>query len=397
MKNKSTQSVLVLLVLFPILVMAISTPAQAMKISISPSQSLVNSTYAFSATMEPQSVPSGGFFFLNATIPAGYNFTFPATGKTIVNYTMFNNTAHSNQVIINITSNDSTVETVDVRYSTNYGLTYSTSTNQPINNIVIGVSTLKITKPGPSTPGYLNWSLGGTAGPILVQDKVIITLAEQVLWNPAHPGKYTWYLEAKNNPADTAYTAFDVVDVVNGTGMLTVTASPILVKVSIPANVVFTVKSGMMPVPGTSVNLTQGSIEIANGTTNASGQVTVSVHALNSGLIKVVASKESFNNGTAFMIAMQPMLGFMRLTASPTSIKVSTATNVTFRLTTFAGVPIDNASVILSGAGVNTNGTTNSTGYAVINNVNATTPGLVKAIASKSGFYNATTFLKAKP
>jgi hypothetical protein len=211
MNNKSLQSVLVLLVLFPISVMAISMPAQAMNLSMSPPLSVVSFTYAYSATMDPQTVPPGGFFLLNATIPAGYKFTFPAAGETIANYTMFNNTANSNQVIINITSNDSIAETVDVRYSTNYGLTYSTSTNQSINNIVIGVSTLKITKPGPSTPGYLNWSLGGTAGPILVQDKVTLKLPEQVLWNPADPGNYTWYVEAKNNPAGTAYTASDVV------------------------------------------------------------------------------------------------------------------------------------------------------------------------------------------
>ncbi|VVB84823.1 Uncharacterised protein [uncultured archaeon] len=218
MNNKSLRSIPVFLILFSILVMMV-LPAMAeeigIKISIKPSSTIANSTDdAYSATMDPKSVPGGGFYFLKVTIPAGYEYILPASGKTVGTYTMFNKTAHSNQVIIKIISNDTTAETVDVKYSTDYGVTYSIIKNQSIYNMVFGASTLKLTEPTPTTPGYLNISLGGNAGPILEQNEVTLIMAEGTLRNPADPGKYTWYLEAKSSPTGTPYTGHDDVRII---------------------------------------------------------------------------------------------------------------------------------------------------------------------------------------
>lgn len=210
MNKRLIQSVLVL-VLFPVLM---SMPAYALQVSIMPSHTIANNTNVITATMDPGSVPAGGYFFLNVTIPAGYNFALPVAVSTVSNYTMINKTSGAEQVIINIISNNPVAETVDVRFSTDYGATFSTSTNQPISNIVIGTSTLKLTKPTSTNPGFINISLGGTAGPILVNDKVIVKLAKDVLRNPSAPGKYTWSLEAKNNPFSTSDIASAVVTVV---------------------------------------------------------------------------------------------------------------------------------------------------------------------------------------
>ncbi|MGB8217113.1 MAG: PGF-pre-PGF domain-containing protein [Candidatus Methanoperedens sp.] len=218
MSTRSTRSILVMLALISILI-AMMSPVMAddtgIKIKIKPSSTIVNSTddsYSATMTVAPH---GGGFFFLNVTIPAGYNFSLPAAGKTVANYTMFNKTSHSNQVIINITSNNPVTETVDVRFSTDYGQNYSTSTNQPITNIVVGGSSLKLIKPS-TNPGYLNLSLGGTGGPVLENDIVTVILANGTLKNPGIPGDYIWSLEAKNTPSGTAITSSDVVKIKAG-------------------------------------------------------------------------------------------------------------------------------------------------------------------------------------
>jgi hypothetical protein len=217
MNIKSLRSVLVFLVLFPILGMTISTPAQAIITTLNPTDSIVSSSNdTYTATLDPTGGPTGGFFFLNITIPAGYTLVLPASGNTVGNYTMLNKTSGTNKVIINIISatNDPNGYLVNVNYSTDYGAHYGSSNNQNISNMAIDFSGLKITKPTASTAGYMNISLDGRSGPIdPTNNTVTITLAKGTLKNPSTPGAYTWYLEAKNSPTGTAYTSSNVVNI----------------------------------------------------------------------------------------------------------------------------------------------------------------------------------------
>jgi hypothetical protein len=221
--NNLLWRVLAVLTLFPILMLAMTVPAQApaqsqapdqgIRINIEPHVTRISSSdQEYQATMQAKSAPPGGFFFINVTIPKGYKFTLPSAGKTVLKYTWFNKTNDS-KVIIYIISNNTATKTVDVRFSTDSGRTYRTKTVLPIANMVIGATSLKFTQPTFGAPGYLNLSLGGTAGPILDHEKVKVELVKGTLTSPSVAGKYTWLLEAKNSPTGTPFTASDVVEV----------------------------------------------------------------------------------------------------------------------------------------------------------------------------------------
>ncbi|MCZ7361004.1 MAG: hypothetical protein O8C55_13110 [Candidatus Methanoperedens sp.] len=165
--------------------------------------------------MEVKSAPAGGFFFLNVIIPAGYIFNLPPSGETIAKYTWYDKAGHS-KVIIYIISNNTIAETVDVRFSTDSGRSYITKRGLPITNMVIGTTSLKFTKPTFNKVGYLNLSLGGTAGPILRHEIAKVELAKGTITNPNVAGIYTWMIEAKNSPYGTAFIASDVVKVKKG-------------------------------------------------------------------------------------------------------------------------------------------------------------------------------------
>ncbi|MCZ7355589.1 MAG: hypothetical protein O8C65_01530 [Candidatus Methanoperedens sp.] len=188
-------------------------PDQGIKLSIEPHVTVVSSSdHEYQANMQAESAPPGGFFFLNATIPKGYSFGLPSPGKTVIKYTWFNK-MNKSKVIIYIISNNTANETVDVRFSTDSGHTYRTKRGLLMTNMVIGTTSLKFTKPTSGTPGYLNLSLGGIAGPILSHEMVKVELSKGTLTSPRVAGKYTWLLEAKNSPAGTPFTASDVVEV----------------------------------------------------------------------------------------------------------------------------------------------------------------------------------------
>lgn len=179
---------------------------------------------------------------------------------------------------------------------------------------------------------------------------------------------------------------------------LSVTANPMMVKVSVPTNVTFKVRNNLLPVPNASVNLTKGGMDIANGITDANGNVVIQVHALSQGLININANNPYFKNGTGIMIAIAPLPSIspiMSVTISPMFVRISTPTNVTFTVTNMmTRGPIDGANITLSGAGVNTNGTTNGMGQAVIN-VHATSRGFVNVLVNKTGLQNSSRIISA--
>lgn len=263
MKNKMLRSFL-LLVYFPVLMLTILTPAYAITTTIKPSDAINGTnTDAYTATLDPTGA-SADIFILNITIPAGYTLTIPAVaGKTVGNYTMLNTTTGTNKVIINITSAAGT-DKVNVTFSTNYGATYSNSSNQNISNMSIGASTLNITKPTSSTAGYFNLSLGGTAGPITTNNRVTLTLANGTLTNPSTVSTYTWNLVAKNSPAVTVSTSNNDVRIAAGASN-TVTV-PVF-NASIPVNASLPLPSGNLTVNiTTTANVTNLAITLRNFT-----------------------------------------------------------------------------------------------------------------------------------
>ena len=113
MYNNLLRSALTFLVLFPILMMVMSIPAQAsaqgIKLNIVPHDTVVNSSNdEYDATMNAESAPPGGFFFLNLTIPKGYMFSLPPHGKTVLKYTWFNKTNDSKVIVIIISNSPKT-------------------------------------------------------------------------------------------------------------------------------------------------------------------------------------------------------------------------------------------------------------------------------------------------
>ncbi|MGB8216013.1 MAG: PGF-pre-PGF domain-containing protein [Candidatus Methanoperedens sp.] len=197
MSNKILQSSLIFLVYLTVILSIIPTEAYAVKITIKPDNSIISSMDdSYSAKLEP-TYGEPDFFFLNLTIPAGYKLNLPLAGAMIGNYTMYDSIAGKNKVIINITSRNPDTGLVNIVYSTDYGLTYRSSNNQNIENMTIGASNLKIINSTDNTPGYLNLTLGGTAGPIRSdRNKVNIILNIGTLRNPTTAGTYTWKVVA---------------------------------------------------------------------------------------------------------------------------------------------------------------------------------------------------------
>ncbi len=226
MNNKSFCTILAFVAVFSILIMVLPAPAVApgqdaksgmyhgdtnhnIKLKIVPEDTKINSVSEYHVVIEAKSAPKGGFYFLNVTIPKGYTFSMPPSGKQIAKYTWFNHKNES-RVIVYIISN--TTDTVDVRFSINSGRTFITQRGLPLTNIVIGTASLKFI----ATKGnvnYFNISLGGTAGPILEHELVEIELAKDTLTSPGVQGDYTWMLEAKNSPGSAAFTATAIMKV----------------------------------------------------------------------------------------------------------------------------------------------------------------------------------------
>ncbi len=207
--NRFLRSITVSLALFSVLLM-LALPALAakedIKVIVTPSVAIADSTFdSYRAIFISTHVPPGGFFFLDATIPAGYEFIFPKAGNEIVTYTDTDRVTHK-EIIVTIISNNPTKKTVDVKFSVDGGKTFNIIKDQPIDNIVIGASTLKLTEPTSTTPGNLDISLGGTSGPISKNSMVKLEMAKGTLKNPAKPGKYTFSLVAKNSPTGTPFT-----------------------------------------------------------------------------------------------------------------------------------------------------------------------------------------------
>lgn len=247
MKNNSFQSFLILSAYFIILLLVTLAPAQAMKTTIKPGDSIIdsaNDTYV--AEFDPAGA-SVDFYFLNITIPKGYILNLPEKGKTIGTYTMLNKSTGTNKVKIDIISNDPIAKTVDVNYSIDYGTHYnSANKNKNINNIAIGVATLNLEEPTITEVGYINITLGG-AGPVVPEiNTVTLKLANGILKNPSEKNKYTWFLEAKNgDPSLTPITLLNDVNIEAGSSKSELV--PVF-NATVPANASLPLSSGNLTV-----------------------------------------------------------------------------------------------------------------------------------------------------
>lgn len=220
MNNKVLMPGLRSLALFSVLLMVFSIPVYAEPfsgtLSISPSTVSVGYSGTYSSTIEPTATPPGGFFIMKAmTIPAGYEFIQPPGGNLIASYTMYNKTTSKNQVIINIYSNNPAVNTVNVQYSLDNGLNYTTVNNLDRANMMIGGTSLQFIEPTPTVDGSIYITHGGATGPVTTDHKITIGLASGVLRSPNTPGSYNWNLEARNSPGGTPYYKSFAVSVVS--------------------------------------------------------------------------------------------------------------------------------------------------------------------------------------
>jgi len=186
---------------------------------------------------------------------------------------------------------------------------------------------------------------------------------------------------------DEAATTVTVTEVVT-TSPLNVTADPTSVTNNTATDVLFNVTSEGTPVDNATVTLSGCGVDV-NDTTDVNGTVTISVTATSTGTINVTATKDTYEEATT-TIAVEPVaLISMNVTAVPTSVIKDTATGVTFNVTS-EGTPVDNATVTLSGCGVDVNDTTDVNGTVTIP-VTATSTGTINVTATKDTYEEATT------
>jgi hypothetical protein len=173
-------------------------------------------------------------------------------------------------------------------------------------------------------------------------------------------------------------------------GSLSISATPTIVTAGIPTDVTFTVTSSGTAVSGASVTLSGSAT--GSGTTDANGTAVISVNATGAGTITATASKTGYTSGTASLTANAAETPLLSISANPTTVFVSTPTDVTFTVTS-SGTAVNGASVTLSGSATGS-GTTDANGSVKIN-VNVTGAGTITATASKTGYTSGTTTLTA--
>ena len=173
-------------------------------------------------------------------------------------------------------------------------------------------------------------------------------------------------------------------------GALSISANPTTVTAGIPTDVTFNVTSDSAAVNGASVTLSGSAT--GSGTTDANGTAVISVNATGAGTITATASKTGYASGTTSLTANAAETPSLSISANPTTVFVSTPTDVTFTVTS-NGAAVSGASVNLSGSATG-NGTTDANGSVKIN-VNATEAGIITAKASKAGYIDSTATLIA--
>jgi hypothetical protein len=173
-------------------------------------------------------------------------------------------------------------------------------------------------------------------------------------------------------------------------GALSISATPTTVTAGIPTDVTFTVTSNGIAVGDASVSLSGSAT--GSGMTDANGTAVISMNATGAGTITATASKTGYTSGTASLTANAAETPSLSISANPTTIFVSTPTDVTFTVTS-NGSTVNGALVTLSGSATGS-GTTDANGSVKIN-VNATGAGTITATASKTGYTSGTTTLTA--
>ena len=173
---------------------------------------------------------------------------------------------------------------------------------------------------------------------------------------------------------------------------LTVTATPAVVYVGENTSVVFNVTSAGAAVDNATVNVSGCGVN-ESGLTNATGQVILWINATIAGTLNVTANRTGYADGATTLTATMPALPALTVTATPAAVYVGENTSVLFNVTS-AGAAVDNATVNVSGCGVNESGLTNATGQVILW-INATIAGTLNVTANKTGYADGTTTLTA--
>lgn len=204
------------------------------------------------------------------------------------------------------------------------------------------------------------------------------------------------------------------ISAIRAAGSLWVTATKSTISAGVPVTVTFTVTS-LAGVSRTGAKVELTGAATGSGTTDASGNVDITVNAANAGIITATASKFGFIGGNLTITAIkgtptptptptlvptsaptitststQPALV---VTSNPATVTAGTAATVIFTVTS-AGAKISGATITLAGAATGS-GTTDASGSVTIS-VNAASAGAITVKASKTGLAGGNTTITAK-
>ncbi|MGB8217186.1 MAG: hypothetical protein WCE94_07785 [Candidatus Methanoperedens sp.] len=206
------------------------------------------------------------------------------------------------------------------------------------------------------------------------------------------------------------------ISAIRAAGTLWVTATKSTIQAGAPVSVTFTV-TNLAGVSGVGAKIELTGAATGSGTTDASGNVDITVNAANAGIITATASKFGFIGSNLTITAIKgtptstptstPTLvptsvptitstatpPALAVTSNPATVIAGTATSVIFTVTS-AGAKISGATITLAGAATGS-GTTDAFGSVTLS-VNAASSGVIIVKVSKTGLAGGNTTIIAK-
>lgn len=178
-------------------------------------------------------------------------------------------------------------------------------------------------------------------------------------------------------------------NLLSGEQALNVAVSPSRIASGTYSNLTIGVTDKSMPIENVYVEI--GGAASGAGFTDSEGQVTVPVRPVGEGNIIINASKKGYIIGTATV----KILSTLNISFTPTSLFSGRGTFITFHVSS-NGLPVANALVDISGAGIKSDGVTNSDGQVILF-LEPASAGTISVKASKQGYMDAFETLTSIP
>ena len=184
-------------------------------------------------------------------------------------------------------------------------------------------------------------------------------------YTPTEQGIVTLYVFYTNatNPYWEGVTPSNSTDInVGPPEALTVTANVTSVVVGTPTAVLFNVTSDGEAVEGALVSVSQAGVELVNGTTDATGLVTLTVNATSEGIINVTASKTGYESGNTTINATQAV--GVTVSGTVKGINQEAISGATVTINGYSATTDENGNYSISNVPTGTyNVTASATGY----------------------------------